>query len=150
MFNTLQNSNFDILIDEQIGYNQSIIISSLFPTEIFHYSRQFVTNKNYKLCTVKLNIPYTTTKGFRTIARVLLYLDNDMIYDGTIFSEQSNIIRPMNFNGHKSNLNFGQHSLKLMACVNSGELHIPHLNKTGQEFLIQPPISGSLLIIGYN
>ena len=73
-----------------------------------------------------------------------------MIYDGSIFSEQAYIIRPMNFNGHKCNLSIGQHSLKLMACVNSGELHIPHLNQKGQEFLIQPPISGSLLIIGYN
>ena len=144
------NSNFDILKDEKIGYNQSIIINSIFPIEIFHYSREFDTKKNYKLCTVQLNIPYTTTKGISTIARILLYLDDDMIYDGTIYSQQAYIIRPMNFYGHKSNLKVGHHKLKLMACVNSGELHIPHLNLFGIEHLIQPPISGSLLIIGYN
>ena len=74
-----------------------------------------------------------------------------MIYDGSIYSQQAYIIRPMNFAGHKSNLLAGIHTLKLMACVNiGGELHIPHLNLSGQEYLIQPPISGSLLIIGYN
>ena len=67
------NSNFDILKDEQIYYNQTIKIISLVPVEIYHYTRQFQTTKDYKLCTVQLNIPYTATKGNSTIARILLY-----------------------------------------------------------------------------
>ena len=143
-------SLFDIIKDEKIGYNQSVIVNSLQLSEIHYYSREFDTNKNYKLCTVQLNIPYTGIRGFETIARILLYLDEEMIYDGTIYSKNAYILRPLNLSGHKSNLQAGHHSLKLFACTSNAELHIPHLNLMGQENLIKPAISGSYLIIGYN
>ena len=142
-------SLFDIIKDEKIGYNQSVIVNSLQLSEIHYYSREFDTNKNYKLCTVQLNIPYTGIRGFETIARILLYLDEEMIYDGTIYSKNAYILRPLNLSGHKSNLQAGHHSLKLFACTSNAELHIPHLNLMGQENLIKPAISGSYLIIGY-
>ena len=72
-----------------------------------------------------------------------------MIYDGTIYAKDSYILRPLNLFGHKCNLQAGHHTLKLFACTSNNELHIPHLNTMGQEFLIQPAISGSYLIIGY-
>ena len=142
-------SSFDILKDEKIGYDQSVVVNSLFSTEVHHYSREFDTNIIYKLCTVQLNIPYTGIRGNNTIARILLYLDNDMIYDATIYTKESYILRPLNLSGHKCNLQPGHHTLKLFACTSKDELHIPHLSKLGPEFLIQPPISGSYLIIGY-
>ena len=142
-------SLFDIIKDEKIGYNQSVIVNSLQLSEIHYYSREFDTNKNYKLCTIQLNIPYTGITGFETIARILLYLDGEMIYDGTIYSKNAYILRPLNLSGHKSNLQAGHHSLKLFACTSNAELHIPHLNLMGQENLIKPAISGSYLIIGY-
>ena len=143
-------SLFDIIKDEKIGYNQSVIVNSLQLSEIHYYSREFDTNKNYKLCTIQLNIPYTGIRGFETIARILLYLDEEMIYDGTIYSKNAYILRPLNLSGHKSNLQAGHHSLKLFACTSNAELHIPHLSVMGQENLIKPAISGSYLIIGYN
>ena len=142
-------SLFDIIKDEKIGYNQSVIVNSLQLSEIHYYSREFDTNKNYRLCTIQLNIPYTGIRGFETIARILLYLDEEMIYDGTIYSKNAYILRPLNLSGHKSNLLAGHHSLKLFACTSNAELHIPHLNLMGQENLIKPAISGSYLIIGY-
>ena len=115
------SSLFDIIKDEKIGYNQSVIVNSLQLSEIHYYSREFDTNKNYKLCTIQLNIPYTGIRGFETIARILLYLDEEMIYDGTIYSKNAYILRPLNLSGHKSNLQAGHHSLKLFACTSNAE-----------------------------
>ena len=144
------SSQFDIIKDEKIGYNQTITVNSSLLSEIYHYSREFDTNKNYKLCTVQLNIPYSGIRGFETIARILLYLDNEMIYDGTIYTKNAYILRPINLSGHKTNLQAGHHTLKLFACTSNAELHIPHLNIMGPENIIQPAISGSYLVIGYN
>ena len=144
------SSQFDIIKDEKIGYNQTITVNSALLSEIYHYSREFDTNKNYKLCTVQLNIPYSGIRGFETIARILLYLDNEMIYDGTIYTKNAYILRPINLSGHKTNLQAGHHTLKLFACTSNAELHIPHLNIMGPENIIQPTISGSYLVIGYN
>ena len=143
------SSQFDIIKDEKIGYNQTITVNSALLSEIYHYSREFDTNKNYKLCTVQLNIPYSGIRGFETIARILLYLDNEMIYDGTIYTKNAYILRPINLSGHKTNLQAGHHTLKLFACTNNAELHIPHLSIMGPENIIQPAISGSYLVIGY-
>ena len=144
------NSNLNIIKDEKIGYNQSIIINSKELNEVFHYSREFDTNIDYKLLTVQLNIPYTATMENYSMARILLYLDEDMIYDGTICSHAGLVLRPLNLFGHKSHFRAGHHKIKLMACTSSGELHIPHLNLKGLEFLIKPSLSGSYLILGYN
>ena len=143
------SSQFDIIKDEKIRYNQTITVNSALLSEIYHYSREFDTNKNYKLCTVQLNIPYSGIRGFETIARILLYLDNEMIYDGTIYTKNAYILRPINLSGHKTNLQAGHHTLKLFACTNNAELHIPHLSIMGPENIIQPAISGSYLVIGY-
>ncbi len=144
------SSQFDIIKDEKIGYNQTITVNSALLSEIYHYSREFDTNKNYKLCTVQLNIPYSGIRGFETIARILLYLDNEMIYDGTTYTKNAYILRPINLSGHKTNLQAGHHTLKLFACTSNAELHIPHLSIMGPENIIQPAISGSYLVIGYN
>ena len=148
-FNVPNLSSIDVIKSEKIGYNKSVIVNSRQLSEVFYYSREFDTNIIYKLCTVQLNIPYTGIRGNNTIARILLYLDNDMIYDATIYTKESYILRPLNLSGHKCNLQPGHHTLKLFACTSKDELHIPHLSKLGPEFLIQPPISGSYLIIGY-
>ena len=144
------SSQFDIIKDEKIGYNQSIIVNSILSSEIFHYSREFDTNKNYKLCTIQLNIPYSGIRGFETIARILLYLDEEMIYDGTLYTKNAYTLRPINLSGHKTNLKAGHHAVKLLACTSNAELHIPHFNPLGPENVIKPAISGSYLIIGYN
>ena len=142
-------SRCDVIKYEKIGYNQSIIVNSRQLTEIFHYSREFDTNMNYKLCTVQLNIPYSGIRKQSSIARIILYLDEEAIYDGSIYHVEDYILRPINLSGSKVNLMAGHHKIKLMACTNNEELHIPHLNVQGSENIIKPAIFGSYLVIGY-
>ena len=148
-FNTPFPSNIDIIKSEKIGYNQSVIVNSKQLDEVFYYSREFVTMKNYKLCTVQLNIPYSGIRKKNSVARIILYLDDEAIYDGSIYNAEDYILRPINLCGHKKNLMAGQHKIKLMACTDNEELHIPHLNLNGYEFIIKPEIFGSYLVIGY-
>ena len=95
-----------------------------------------------------MNIPYSGIRGYSTVARILLYLDEDLIYDGSIFSKEAYILRPLNLSGYKCNLLAGHHKIKIMACTDNAELHIPHVNVTGDEYTIKPSISGSILIVG--
>ena len=142
-------SSTHVIKDEKIGYNQSVIVNSKELTEVFYYSREFETYINFKLCTVQLNIPYSGLRGYESVARILLYLDEDLICDGSIYSKEAYILRPLNLSGYKSNLIAGHHKLILKACTNNAELHIPHININGSEYIIKPPISGSILIVGY-
>ena len=142
-------SSTHVIKDEKIGYNQSVIVNSKELTEVFYYSREFDTFINFKLCTVQLNIPYSGVRGYETVARILLYLDEDLICDGSIYSKEAYILRPLNLSGYKSNLIAGHHKLILKACTDNAELHIPHINPGGSEYTIKPPISGSILIVGY-
>ena len=143
-------SSIDVIKSEKIGYNQSVIMNSRELNEVYYYSREFDTNMNYKLCTVQLNIPYSGIRKKNSIARIILYLDDEAIYDGSIYNVEDYILRPMNFCGNKANLIAGHHKIKLMACTNNEELHIPHLNLGGNEYAIKPEIFGSYLIIGYH
>ena len=142
------SSFMNVIKDEKIGYNQSVVVNSRELTEVFYYSREFDTPINYKLCTVQLNIPYSGIRGYSTVARILLYLDEDLIYDGSIYSKEAYILRPLNLSGYKCNLLAGHHKIKIMACTDNAELHIPHVNVTGDEYTIKPSISGSILIVG--
>ena len=142
-------SSTHVIKDEKIGYNQSVIVNSKELTEVFYYSREFETYINFKLCTVQLNIPYSGLRGYESVARILLYLDEDLICDGSIYSKEAYILRPLNLSGYKSNLIAGHHKLILKACTDNAELHIPHININGSEYIIKPPISGSILIVGY-
>ena len=142
-------SSTHVIKDEKIGYNQSVIVNSKELTEVFYYTREFETYINFKLCTVQLNIPYSGLRGYDSVARILLYLDEDLICDGSIYSKEAYILRPLNLSGYKSNLIAGHHKLILKACTDNAELHIPHININGSEYIIKPPISGSILIVGY-
>ena len=143
--------NFDIIKDEKIGFNDTIKIKSSQLTEVYHYSREFDTNIDYKLCTVQLNIPFSSLMYGCCCARILLYLDDDMICDGSFAIQKDWFLHPLNLFGHKTNLKKGHHKMKLMAAVNNNsELHIPHINFEGPEYTVKPTISGNLLIIGNN
>ena len=143
-------SSIDVIKREKIGYNQPIIENSREWNEVFYYSSEFDTNMNYKLCTVQLNIPYSEIRKKDSIVRIILYLDGKAIYDGSIYNVEDYILRPMDLCGYKANLFAGHHKIKLMACTNNEELHIPHLNLGGVEYIIKPEIFGSYLIIEYH
>ena len=148
--NSPNHPNIDVIKSEKIGYNQSVIVNSTQLTEVFYYSREFDTSMNYKLCTVQLNIPYSGVLKEGKISRIILFLDDEAIYDGTIYQCEDYALRPINLCGHKINLRPGHHKVKLMACTTNEELHIPHVNVHGIENIIKPAIFGSYLIIGYH
>ena len=142
------SSSFDIIMDQKIEFNSTISIISRELTEVYHYSREFDTNIDYKLCTVQMNIPFTSMMNSCSCARILLYLDEDMICDGSFAIDSGWFFHPLNLFGHKVNLKKGHHKMKLMASVSDSELHIPHLNFEAAEYTVKPIISGSILIIG--
>ena len=69
----LVSSEIDIIKNEKLGYNSSIIVSSKELNEVFYYSRDFKTLKDYKLLSIKLNIPFTGNDTAGSRSRILLY-----------------------------------------------------------------------------
>ena len=139
----------DILKEEKISYSSCVTFNSKSLEEIQFYTREFTTTKNYKLCTVDLNIPMTGSEtGGR--ARILLYLDDELISDVSCYDPTKWCLKSLLISGKKINLLAGFHRLKLMGCVDNGNFHIPHLNKSCIEGSINPNISGRLYIIGQN
>ena len=144
-------SSFDVIKNEKINYSYPIIISSTILTEVYHYSREFETYIDYKLLSVKLNIPYTGHDTKERRARIVLYLDDEEIYDGSIYNGvQSWDLRPINLEGIGQNIKAGIHNIKLMCCVDSGSLYIPAFGIDFIENTVKPEIFGKMIIIGQN
>ena len=140
----------DILKDEKITYSSNVIFNSKVLSEIPFYTREFTTTKNYKLCTVDLNIPMTGNELAGKRARILLYLDEEMIFDATCHEPYNWNLKSLMISAKKINLLIGHHKIKLMGCVDGGNFYIPHFNTSFIENTISPPISGRLCIIGQN
>ncbi len=146
----ISNGSMDIIKNEKIRYNNSIIISSTQLTEVFHYSREFITQIDYKFIIVKLNIPFTGNDSQGKRSRILLYLDDDVLCDGTKFNQVPWELHPIHLEGIKLNVQPGNHKIKLMCCVDGGNLNIPHYNTNLIEYTIKPEIFSTLVIIGQN
>ena len=144
-------SSFDVIKNEKINYSYPIIISSTTLTEVYHYSREFETYIDYKLLSVKLNIPYTGHDTKERRARIVLYLDDEEIYDGSIYNgPQRWELRPINLEGIGQNIKAGNHKIKLMCCVDGGSLYIPAFGIDFIENTVKPEIFGKMIIIGQN
>ena len=85
------HSSIDVIKDEKISYSSSVTFNSKTLEEIPFYTREFTTLKNYKLCSINLCIPMTGNDTANHRARILLYLDDEMIFDATCFD-------PINWN----------------------------------------------------
>ena len=144
------NTVNDLIKNEKIGYNNSIQINSQSLIEVYHYSREFLINIDYKILTVKLNIPFSGNDSSNKRSRILLYLDEEMICDGSIFNTNSWELKPLFLEGISVNVKAGYHKIKLMCCVDGGTLNIPHYNTNNFEHKIKPELSGRLTIIGQN
>ena len=83
-------------------------------------------------------------------ARILLYLDDEIIFDATCHDPSNWNLKSLVISAKKLNLLTGHHKIKLMGCVDGGTFHIPHFNVYGVENAISPKISGRLHIIGQN
>jgi len=148
---TKSNSSFDILLNQTIKYNDSINIVSKTLVEVYHYTRSFTTTQNYKMCTVRLNIPFTGNDGGLSIrSRILLYLDEELICDGSIHNGTSYELKPLQLIGELFDLKSGKHIIKLKCCVSGNTLHIPHYNPEKIENTIKPELTGKIVVIGFN
>ena len=144
------NSNFDILKNETIKYNNSIVFSEKKLNELYYYSRDINTSKDYKLLTIKLNIPLVAIDAKKNYARILLYFDEQMIYDGTMWANVEWELKPLNLEGIATNIIKGEHKLKLKCCVTGGKLYIPYFDTSSILYSIKPELSGKLIVIGQN
>ena len=143
-------SSIDIIKNEKIGYNQSITISNSQLTEVFHYSREFITQIDYKLLSVKLNIPFTGNDSAGKRSRVILYVDDEPICDGSMHNQVNWELKPLQLEGICLNVKAGYHKIKLMCCVDGGNLNIPHYNSSCIENTVKPEIFGKIIILGQN
>ena len=144
------NSRLDILMNETIKYDNTISIKENKLMEIYHYSRTFYTNVDYKLINVKLNIPLVGLDKATQYARILLYFDDEMICDGSMWSHVEWELKPLYLDGISTNIKAGNHKVKLMSCVTGGTLNIPYFDTTSVLFTIKPELSGKIIIIGQN
>ena len=144
------NSWLDILKEEKFTYSSHVTLNSKTLVEIPFYTREFTTLKNYKLCSIDLNIPMTgnDTAGHRI--RILIYLDEEQIYDSSYYDPSNFVLKFLVISAKKTNLLAGFHRFKLMGCVDGGTFYIPHYNINYIENTITPQISGRLFIIGQN
>ena len=140
----------DILKEEKFTYSSNVTFNSQTLVEIPFYTREFTTMKNYKLCTVDLSIPMTGNESAGKRARILLYLDDEMIFDATCYDTTNWNLKCLLISAKKINLLAGHHKIKLMGCVDGGTFYIPHYNTGCIENTISPSISGRLHVIGQN
>ena len=144
------HSSIDIIKDEKISYSSSVTFNSKTLEEIPFYTREFTTLKNYKLCNIDLYIPMTGNDTANHRARILLYLDDEMIFDATCLDPINWNLKCLVISAKKINLLAGFHRMKILGCVDGGTFQIPHFNLNCIENTISPKISGKLCIIGQN
>ena len=144
------NSCLNIIMNETIKYNNSILIQSNTLIETYHYSRTFNIDMNFKLINIKLNIPLVGIDKEKQYARILLYFDDEMICDGSIWSHIPWELKPLFLEGIATNVKEGNHKIKLMCCVTGGSLNIPYFDTKSVLFKIKPELSSKLIVIGQN
>ena len=146
----IANSTIDILKNETIRYNSPILVNSHKLNEVYHYTREFITEIDYKLITIRLNIPLTGIDLKKCYARILLYLDDKMLCDGSIWSHVDWELKPIFLEGSGVNIKKGIHKIKLMCSVTGGNLNIPYFDITSELYTIKPELSSQLTIIAQN
>ena len=144
------HSSIDVIKDEKISYSSSVTFNSKTLEEIPFYTREFTTLKNYKLCNIDLYIPMTGNDTANHRARILLSLDDEMIFDATCYDPINWNLKCLVISAKKINLLAGFHRMKILGCVDGGTFQIPHFNLNCIENTISPKISGKLCIIGQN
>ena len=143
-------SSVHVIKNERIHYNSSVTINSPNLTEVYYYTREFKTIHEFKMLTVILDIPFTGNKTACSRSRILLYLDDELLCDGTIYNQVEWELKPLHLQGITFNVRPGDHKVRLMCCVDKGILHIPCYVGKCIENTIKPELSGKIVIIGQN
>ena len=137
-----------VLFYQKLEYISSILINQKALIEVPYYTKEFETDKIYNIIQVNINIPFSFVDQEWGRGRILTYLDEEIINDSTILNRFTEI-RPLTILGYAQNLQKGKHKIKILACVDLGNLNLPHINKSYIEYTIPPIISGSIIVIGF-
>ena len=148
--NNYSDSGLEILKEEKFTYSSHVTFNSKSLQEIPFYTREFTTTKIYKLCQIDINIPMTGNDSSGSRNRLLLYLDDEVIFDASFHDPTNWVLKPLAISAKKVNLLQGFHKIKLVGCVDRGTCYIPHFDSGCIESTIYPPISGRLYVFGYN
>lgn len=138
----------DILLNQQLKYTNSIVVCSTQWTEIPYYSREVRTDVRYRSLEIRLSIPYSG-KHLTGRARVVLFFDGLPVADQTTHSSSAWQLIPLHFHARIQKVAPGTHKLVLKAAVDSSCLNIPHYNTDLMERTLDPPLTGSYLIVGH-
>ena len=60
------------------------------------------------------------------------------------------MLKPVNIEGFGVNTKKGKHTIKLVALVDKGTLHIPHYNPNLVEGTKEPKLTGKYFVYGLN
>ena len=142
------NARPKVLFYQKLEYISSLLIDQKSLTEIPYYTKEFETDNIYNIVQVNINIPYSFVDIEWGRGKILTYLDDEMINDSTILNRFTEI-RPLTILGYVQNLQKGKHKIKILACVDKGNLNLPHINKSYLEYTIPPIVSGSIIVIGF-
>jgi hypothetical protein len=145
----LPSRGIDVVHDEKIYYTYSVTFTDTSLKEIPFYTREFQTVTSYSYCRILLSIPFTSNDSPSSRNRLVLYLDEEPIYDTTMHNEAAWTLIPISIIATKINLTKGNHKITLKAAVSGGTLNIPHYNIGCIESTIDPAIFGRFTITGY-
>ena len=147
---SLDELRMRIFLNERLNYNGDVKTNQKSLSEVPYYTRTFTTQNDYKLCTVNINIPFTGNIDPKTRSRIVLYLDDEPIYNTQLHSNAVWDLYQLTMLGYKSNLKAGTHTMKVFAAVDGGTLYMPHYNTNLIEHKMSPSLFGSILITGDN
>ena len=85
---------------------------------------------------IKLTIPFTSKDTDDSRSKILLYLDDELWCDGSIYNSIKWILRLIH--------------LMVKSLIQNQEINIPHIHFNGVEYTKEPKLSGTLIVIGYN
>ena len=96
---TFNISSVHIIQNQRINYNNSITINTPQLTEVYHDTREFKTCHEFKMLTVVLNIPFTGNDTADARSRILLYLDDELLCDGSVYNTNPWELKPLHLEG---------------------------------------------------
>ena len=85
---------------------------------------------------IKLTIPFTSKDTDNSRSKILLYLDDELLCDGSIYNSIKWILRLIH--------------LMVKSLIQNQEINIPHIHFNGIKYTKEPKLNGTLVIIGYN
>ena len=91
----------DVILDEKINFTSSVLINSKTLAEIPIYTRTIQVGANYPLCEIAISIPFTANDQAGKRSRIVLFLDTEPIYDGTVYGPSSYNLVPVNIAAKK-------------------------------------------------